>query len=288
MTNKTQKLAAKILNAHLKSGRIPSGYVLSGASGVSDMAEMAGERHSADMKEEFAAAVAFALESGEHELFSVSDNTLFERIWKRGHPDVKWVGSDLTERSIKIEEVRETIFWASRKPFEGKWKVCIVLRAERLTEEASNAFLKTLEEPPPSTVFFLLTENRDQLLETICSRAFEIRVTPSINNANLDLTGGLDELPIREVFEKYGTIPRDEIKRKHDVFIEICRSKLYRIAMDDNTTDKNFLMNLWLEALDIIRDSKLALELNGNQKLIATRLAMRLARLFPQQKVVLI
>ena len=284
LANNTQKLAVRILESHIREGRVASSYIFSGCGNEGEMAEMDGERHSPDIKEEFAVAFAYALESRDPKLFHFKDAGLLQRIWKHGYPDIRWVGEDLTERSIKIETVRETIQWASMKPFEGTWKVCIVPNAERLPEVAANAFLKTLEEPPKNTVFCLLVENKNNLLETIQSRSFEIRLMPMSSSSVPMSSGLLEALPVREVFEAFPTMPRDEVKRKLDGLMATSREKIYQLVSGDDTDPAK--VNLWLEAMDLLYDSKAALDMNVNQKLMATRLAIRLARLFPSQKVV--
>lgn len=291
MANNTQKLAVRILESHIREGRVASSYILSGQGDGSQIAEMAGDHHSEDIKEEFAVAFAYALQSGDSKLFNSKDSALFERIWKHGHPDVRWLGEDLTARSIKIgktsEEpgtVREAVQWAYRMPFEGSWKVCIILKAERLTEEAANAFLKTLEEPPKNTVFCLLVENKNNLLETIQSRSFEIRLMPMTFQPVPMGVVSLDALPVREVFETYPTIPREEVKQKLDGLMATAREKIYQLVSGGDADPVR--VNRWLEAMDLLYDSKSALDMNVNQKLMATRLAIRLARLFPSQKVV--
>ena len=284
LANNTQKLAVRILESHIREGRVASSYIFSGSGESAEMPEMAGERNSSDIKEEFAVAFAYALQSKEAKLFSVNDPVLHQRIWKHGYPDVRWLGEDLTERSIKVEAVRETIAWASMKPFEGSWKICIVLNAERLPEVAANAFLKTLEEPPKNTVFCLLVENKNNLLDTILSRSFEIRLMPMAFQPVPMGIGSLEALPVREVFETYGATPREEVKSKLDGLMGICREKLYQLTAQEAVDPS--VVNRWLDAMDLLYDSKAALDMNVNQKLMATRLAMRLARLFPSQRVV--
>ena len=284
LANNTQKLAVRILESHIREGRVASSYIFSGCGEEGEMAEMGGERHSADLKEEFAVAFAYALESRDPKLFHHKDAVLLQRIWKHGYPDVRWLGEDLTERSIKIEAVRETIQWASMKPFEGTWKICIVLKAERMPEVAANAFLKTLEEPPRNTVFCLLTENKNNLLETIQSRSFEIRLTPMLSPSVSSGAGSIEALPVREIFETYTTMPRDEVKQKLDGLMAASREKIYQLVSKDNADPQ--AVNRWLDAMDLLYDSKSALDMNVNQKLMATRLAIRLAHLFPSQKVV--
>ena len=94
------------------------------------------------------------------------------------HPDVRWLGFDEEAYSIKIEEIHTLINWAGYKVLEGKKKVFIINRAERMTEEAANALLKTLEEPPADTLIFLLVENPANLRETLASRCFKIKIDP--------------------------------------------------------------------------------------------------------------
>jgi len=286
LANNTQKLAVRILESHIREGRVASSYIFSGGGEEGETAEMGEERHSSDIKEEFAVAFAYALESREPKLFSGKGSVLLTRIWKHGYPDVRWLGADLTERSIKIEAVRETIQWASMKPFEGTWKICIVLNAERLPEVAANAFLKTLEEPPKNTVFCLLVENKNNLLETIQSRSFEIRLMPMSATPVPMGAGSLEALPVREVFEVFPTMPRDEVKRKLDGLMAASREKIYQLVSKGDADPS--LVNRWLEAMDLLYDSKSALDMNVNQKLMATRLAIRLSHLFPTQKAVVL
>jgi DNA polymerase III subunit delta' len=80
--------------------------------------------------------------------------------------------------SIKIDWVREAIDRAAYRPFEGRRRVVIVDGADALIGEAQNALLKTLEEPPPSSVFVLITSRPDLLLPTVRSRCHRLRFGP--------------------------------------------------------------------------------------------------------------
>jgi len=284
LANNTQKLAARILESHIREGRVASSYVFYGCGEEAESAEMGGERHSADLKEEFAVAFAYALQNNDPKLFCFKNETLLHRIWKHGYPDVRWLGEDLAERSIKVESVREAIQWAGMKPFEGSWKICIIPNAERMQDVAANAFLKTLEEPPKNTVFCLLTENKNNLLETVLSRSFEIRLMSMVSTFGPLGAGLLDALPVREVFETYPTLPRDEVKQKLDGLMAVAREKIYQMVSEKKAEPQS--VNRWLDAIDLLYDSKAALDMNVNQKLMATRLAIRLTHLFPSQKAV--
>lgn len=72
--------------------------------------------------------------------------------------------------SISIDGVRELRHEIAYAPFGGGMRVIIVCRAERMTAEAANAFLKMLEEPPPATLFVLTTAWPRTLLATVRSR----------------------------------------------------------------------------------------------------------------------
>ena len=72
--------------------------------------------------------------------------------------------------SIKIAKIREIIYEASLKPYEARKRVFIINDAEEMTEEAQNAFLRLLEEPPRNHVFILTASNSAGLLPTVLSR----------------------------------------------------------------------------------------------------------------------
>jgi DNA polymerase-3 subunit delta' len=84
------------------------------------------------------------------------------------HPDV--VEIDPPANQIRVEDAQAILDESYRSPIEGAHKVIILWDAERMNENAANKMLKTLEEPPPSTVLVLVTAGADQLLATIRSR----------------------------------------------------------------------------------------------------------------------
>ena len=99
------------------------------------------------------------------------------------HPDVERLGvggvceesehrdhSADGSRDIRICQVRRLQRVVSRTPFEARYRVIIVDPADALTREAANAFLKTLEEPPPHVVLLLITAREEALPETVRSR----------------------------------------------------------------------------------------------------------------------
>jgi DNA polymerase-3 subunit delta' len=97
------------------------------------------------------------------------------KIDKGIHPDV-FVIEYKGLRDIKVDQIREDVEERLYfKPFEGRCKVAIVDEADRMSNSAQNAFLKTLEEPPNESVIILLTSSPQSLLPTIRSRCQPLR-----------------------------------------------------------------------------------------------------------------
>ena len=92
------------------------------------------------------------------------------RVLEGIHPDVHIVRTGEERRDILIQQVRELSAAVGTKPLEGRGRAAVIDEAERMNEEAQNAFLKTLEEPPPGTLIVLVTSAEHRLLSTIRSR----------------------------------------------------------------------------------------------------------------------
>ncbi len=107
------------------------------------------------------------------------------KIENGNHADVHWVRPESKSRVIVIEQMRELMHEINLKPTEAGYKVGIIVAADRLNDKAANAFLKTLEEPPPKSVLILLTTEPQRMLETIVSRCLRL-------NFSGDATAPLD------------------------------------------------------------------------------------------------
>jgi DNA polymerase-3 subunit delta' len=106
------------------------------------------------------------------------------------HPDVLRLEPESKSRQIVIGEagedegLRKMVRFISLTPFIGPWKVGVLLDADRMNPAAANAFLKTLEEPPPASLIFLLTEAPQSLPATILSRCQKITLAATPESAD--------------------------------------------------------------------------------------------------------
>lgn len=86
--------------------------------------------------------------------------------------------SDREKRIVLVDQMREMEKWLATAPFESRYKIGIVRRFEDANEEAQNAFLKTLEEPPSHAVLILTAQDAGLLLPTIVSRCQPLTLRP--------------------------------------------------------------------------------------------------------------
>ena len=96
------------------------------------------------------------------------------KIDNQTHADIHWARPESKLRVITVEQMRDLMQQIQLKPAEAEYKVTIIAGADRLNTQAANAFLKTLEEPPPKTILILLSTEPSRILETILSRCLRL------------------------------------------------------------------------------------------------------------------
>lgn len=157
LTNiKEQALAIKLLKRSAASGRLAHAYLFYGPDGV-------GKKLAA---REFAKSLNCT--EGKEDCCDYCSSCM--KIEQNNHPDILWIYPSGKSRVIKIEQMRQLQNFIAWRPYEGRFKVCIIADAHTLKMEAANAFLKTLEEPPDNSVLILVTHMPELLLPTIKSR----------------------------------------------------------------------------------------------------------------------
>jgi DNA polymerase-3 subunit delta' len=182
-----------VLGRLLSRGRLPGALLLTGPAGVG--------------KKKLALEVARALVCEQPPLGEEPQACgrcgACGRSGKGIHPDV-FVILPATKNAIKIDQVRDSVREILSRPFEGRARAFVIDDAHLLTEEASNALLKSLEEPPATSHVLLVTGAPQSLLPTIRSRCQTVRVgalPPALVQRYLEETVGLsaDDAHLRAV-----------------------------------------------------------------------------------------
>ncbi len=155
-----QEVPKKILLAQIREDRIATGYLFYGPEGV-------GKTLTAKT---FVKAIN--CEEVKHFEDSCDSCQACKEIDALRNPDFEII---IPEQSIKISQIRALKVRYAYKPTWLKMRVAIIKDADKLTEPASNAFLKILEEPPSRTMFILITSRLAAILPTIKSRCQEIK-----------------------------------------------------------------------------------------------------------------
>ena len=107
------------------------------------------------------------------------------RMLKKGfHPDLMVIEPE--ENSVKIEQIRQGLDFLLYHPQISSLKILIVNKADKMTEDSQNAFLKTLEEPRDNNLVILITNSPSKLLETVRSRLLSLRFTRKENKKLVD------------------------------------------------------------------------------------------------------
>ncbi|PWJ53325.1 DNA polymerase-3 subunit delta' [Quadrisphaera granulorum] len=97
------------------------------------------------------------------------------------HADVQVVATE--KLSIGVDDVRALVQRAARAPSAGRWRVVLVEDADRFTEHSANTLLKSIEEPPPRTVWLLCAPSPEDMVTTIQSRCRPVRLrVPSVED----------------------------------------------------------------------------------------------------------
>jgi DNA polymerase-3 subunit delta' len=122
-----------------------------------------------------------------------------DRIARGVHVEVSRLEPD-DMGAIKIDAVRDVLERTGFRPFEGRRRVVIIDHAEALLDASQNALLKSLEEPPPSTIFVLTTSVPSALLPTVRSRCMRLRF------------GRLTEAEVAEVLTRDLDVPPKDAK----------------------------------------------------------------------------
>lgn len=127
--------------------------------------------------------------------------------WESGRVHI--LRPHMKSRRIGIKEIRSMEHLLHLACEANEWKVGVIVDADRMGTAAANAFLKTLEEPPPRTLILLLTEMPESLLSTIRSRCVKLPLTGgglAVDNYGRKVLDVLDRLGIKAVGNPRGVL----------------------------------------------------------------------------------
>ncbi len=158
---RAQETAIATLKRAISLNKVHHAYLFSGPGGVG--------KHLA------ATALAMSMNCNAKKDDACTTCQSCRKILKGVHPDVLRVTLPEGKKLIPIESVRELGQRLAVRPHEGACKVAIIDPADRLSESAANALLKTLEEPRPGSFLILITSKASSLLATVRSRCQLVR-----------------------------------------------------------------------------------------------------------------
>ena len=153
-----------LLRSMLLRGRVPNGILITGPVGCG--------------RRTLALAFAEALLFGDAQGLVDAAEQGVRRLRQGAHPDLVLVEREGAKRQLGIDSVRALRSEFGMKPLEASRRVGLVVDADRLTEEAGNALLKLLEEPPAGSHLVLTAPGQGALMETLLSRCVRVRLGP--------------------------------------------------------------------------------------------------------------
>ena len=209
-----QRFAKKYLSNSIKSNMISHAYMFEGPSGV-----------------------------GKNTMARELATTLLEMENLFNSPDYIEITPD--GNSIKIAQIRKLQSDILVKPYKS-YKIYVIDEAQKMTVEAQNALLKTLEEPPKYAIIILITNNKESLLETIKSRCEIIKFTP------IPLVEVADYLTQTGVDKNRASLLANFSRGSMQKAIELSESEDFHIMRDEvQKYVETFLTGSMLDIMDI-------------------------------------
>lgn len=207
--------AARALHAAAGGGRMHHAWLLLGPEGVGR----------ATLAYRFARyMLAPAALRGGADLSVAADAAAVRHVAAQSHPNLLVLRRPWQERNqrfataITIDEVRRLRSFLGRTPGAGDWRMVIVDRAEDMNMNAANALLKSLEEPPASTVFLLVCAAPGRLPATVRSRCRTLLLQPLgeadlANAVEAAMEGAGLDLPTADALREAGRLAQGSVRR---------------------------------------------------------------------------
>ncbi len=151
------------LQQAIRLGKVSHAYIFSGEAGMG--------------RQTLARAFAASLQCEKEGIDACGHCKSCLQAASNNHPDIRYITHE--KASLGVDDIRTQLNNDIYiKPYSGKYKIYIIPDAEKMTEQAQNALLKTLEEPPSYAVILLLTTNINAFLGTVLSRCIALSLKP--------------------------------------------------------------------------------------------------------------
>ncbi len=222
------------------------------------------------------------------------------------HPDIYYIKPPKDKKNITVDQIREVVNDAYTKPYESGKKVYIIAYGDNMNEQAQNAFLKVLEEPPQYAVFVILSENHETLLATIRSRCTKVRFNPVPDGKIREyikrhFPGEIDKLDFLVRYsggvagnagkilgqENFLSLRSQSLDKLEDLLAEEMLSA-YAVAdfLEENKEDADLILKFWQEFLrDIMLITNEAQNIAANSDFIDRLINM--SNRFSEKKIML-
>lgn len=165
----------------------------------------------------------------------------------REHVDIIHWTLDKGKSSIGVNTIRNIIEECNKKPYESDRKVIIIDNGDKITFQAQNAFLKTIEEPPANVFIFILCEDLEGILDTIKSRCGVHKLRP-LNETDMEAflmskfpNISAEELKLAKAFGK--GIPGQAEKLIENKDFEVIRNKIFELIKSTKDIDSEVSLN---------------------------------------------
>ncbi len=176
--------------------------------------------------------------------------------------------------SIGIEQIKDLQAEMRYKPFKERVQIAVILDAKKLTVQAQNAFLKTLEDSPDTTVYILLTGNEKDLLPTIVSRSKKLYSKTKVNKQDQDdgIEMCFDSDDLVYCFSVFERLAKDKggtleyLERYLNSLQDQLRNGIKKGADIEDVTEKISLVNI----------TKGRVNANGNRRLLLENLYLQI------------
>jgi len=172
------------------------------------------------------------------------------------NPDLFVLENDPEKKSIGIKETKNAIGWLIDRPFSAPHKALLIPQAEKLTLDAQNSLLKTLEDPPTKALIVLCTKREEDLIQTVISRCRKIALAKDSNSIASDVSGtnfmDIHKMDLATKLEKSTELSKLERSEVVDLLTN------WENEIHDNL--RNIETSSLINAYNIIREVRIDLE----------------------------